>query len=854
MRKKVLSCIVAVALLLAGCASQTSVPEKTLDRTEYSPMELSGKEFVSVADNGALELLCNPATSEVAVKVKSTGKTYYTNPVQRTEDALANQANSSLMSSQLVLTYANDSNQVSEINNYDLSIANGQFSFYQLENGIKIDYLMQEVQEEGLMPQACTEEDFEENILPRFSGSDVVTIRDSYGKTVMSEITAERRSEILSLYPNADEYEVIYVLFDSVKNQKLRRLNDAFEEAGFTVEEKSAMEEKVGRADVESAQWFTASLEYRLDGDNLVVSLPAEDLRAGEGYLITDVTVLPFFGAGYAEEDGYLLVPDGSGAIVDFAENPTVKTPVTLSYYGADYSMLQTTDPEIRPAMRLPIYGIKAGDQAFLAILEEGAPIASLEVNVAGQTSQYHSLQVGFNVLGNSEMQVQGFSTTTPVRVYQETPYQGNCTIRYAFLSGEETRYSDMAAYYRDYLINSSALNQVAKANSYPFYVNMLCAIDKTMSMMGIPIDQTISLTSFDQASAILDELQAEGVDNTVMTLSGWNQGGVRGSRPSALRPDNTLGGLSALEDLLTAGEEQGADIYLDWNGSYFSEQANNLLDTFVASWHGAASISQKTSFKREYSAADSTSDNTQPWWYVYSPEYKRELASSFLSDLDRLDVCPGIALNWEGYDLNSDFNSDKQQDRVNAMENDSEILANFAERTAVMANGTNAYALPYANFIQNVPLCSSGQTLYSYDIPFYQMVVHGSIPYASISQNVNQLDLNTFLLKLLETGSSPAYFWTSSEDSILKDSSFNNWYSLNAENWMDSALEVYQEAENVLAPLADMPITDHVRLEEDVYCVTYGETVKIYINYTSSPVTAERVTIQPASYEVVSV
>lgn len=853
-RKKILSSILIVTLLLAGCGSNTPLPGKTLDRSENTPLELSGEEFVSVADNGTLELLCNPTTSEVAVKEKETGKIYYSNPENREEDTLANQVNSSLLSSQIVLTYANDTNQISETNNYDLAIKNGQFDIYQIEDGIKIDYLLQEVKEEGYMPEVCTQEDFDENILPRMtSGSDTILVRECYGKTVMNEISGERKSEILSKYPNAEDYEVIYVLFSSVQNQKWDRLNSAFEKAGFTAEEKAAMEEKVGMAEVGDTQWFTASLEYRLDGDNLVVNLPAKDLRASEGYSVTSVKVLPFFGAGFSGEDGYMLVPDGSGAVVDFADNPMLKTPMSLSFYGTDYAMTQTTDPERQAALRLPVYGIKSGDQAFMAILEDAASIATLSVSVAGQTTQFHSLQVGYNILSNSEMQVQGISQASTVRVYQNTPYQGDCVIRYAFFAGEDTDYSDMAAYYREYLQENNALNQGIEEEYYPLYANMLCGIDKTMSMAGIPVDQTVALTSFDQAAAVLEELQSNGVDDTVMMLSGWNQGGVRGNRPNALRPDGALGGMSGLENLLQTGEDLGAQIFLDWNGSYLNERSNGLLDTFVTGWNAASSISQKTAYKRVYNVADGTADTTRTWWYIYTPEYKQDLAASFLSSLDKLEASPGIALNWEGYDLNSDFNTNREKNRVENMENDSQVLASFAEQTDVMANGTNAYALPYADFIQNVPMASSGLEVYSYDVPFYQMVVHGCVPYATESRNFSSLDEQTFLLKLLETGSSPAYFWAVNDDSVLKDSSFHEWYSLNTDNWMDSALELYGEAKDVLAPLSTLQMTEHVRLDDDVYRVTYGDTTQIYINYTSSQVTAEGVTLQPLSYEVVA-
>ncbi len=853
MRRKMLSCFVVILMLLTSCAPQTAQVGKTLDRDGYSLLELEGDGFVTVAENEKLEMLCDPVTTEVAVKEKESGKIFYTNPKDRDNDTVANQYTKSIMSSQLVLTYVNDSNQISEINNFDYAVKNGQFSIYSIEDGIKIDYLLQEAKEEVFMPEVCTEEDFEENILPRFTkGSDIMLVKDSYGKTVMSEISAERKSEILAKYPDAENFDVIYVLYSSVKNQKLKRLSNAFEEAGFTLEEKAELEEKVGVAAAENQLWFTASLEYKLEEDTLVVSLPTEDLRSSEDYMITNVSVLPFFGAGNQSDEGFMFVPDGSGAVVDFADNPVLKTPVNLSFYGTDYSMLQNTDPEKQPSLRLPVYGIKSGDQAFMAILEDAASIATLKVSVAGQTSQYHSLQVGYIIRDNAEMKVPGISQASVVRVYQEQPYSSNCSIRYAFFSGEDTGYSDMANYYRDYLKQTGGLNQDVSTDKYPLYVNMLCAIDKMISTAGVPNDKTMALTTFEQAADMLETLYNNDVENTVMTLSGWNKGGVRGERPNAVRPDGSLGGKSGLQDLLNEKDSFGADVYLDWNGSYLSERSNSFFDTFVPSWHSASSIDQKQAYKREYNASEGTAITDEDWWYIYTPEYKKKLAENFLSSFESLAGSSGIALNWEGYDLNSDFNSNRAADRTTAMENDRQILESFAEKTNVMANGTNAYALAYVDFVQDVPVMSSRQEVYSYDVPFYQMVIHGNIPYAAQTRNFTSLDEQIYFLKLLETGSSPAYFLSCNEDSILKSSAFNKWYSLDSENWLDSLLELYSKAADVLRPLSSSQIVEHVRLEEDVYSVVYEDAAKIYINYSSSQVTVDGVTIPPQSYQVV--
>ena len=43
------------------------------------------------------------------------------------------------------------------------------------------------------------------------------------------------------------------------------------------------------------------------------------------------------------------------------------------------------------------------------------------------------------------------------------------------------------------------------------------------------------------------------------------------------------------------------------------------------------------------------------------------------------------------------------------------------------MVDRGNAYALPYADAIVNLPTSSSGYSLVNASIPFYQMVIHGN-------------------------------------------------------------------------------------------------------------------------------
>ena len=55
-----------------------------------------------------------------------------------------------------------------------------------------------------------------------------------------------------------------------------------------------------------------------------------------------------------------------------------------------------------------------------------------------------------------------------------------------------------------------------------------------------------------------------------------------------------------------------------------------------------------------------------------------------------------------------------------------------------MLITGGNAYALPYADQIVNVPMESSHFNIVDETVPFYQMVIHGSIDYAGSPINLH--------------------------------------------------------------------------------------------------------------------
>ena len=126
--------------------------------------------------------------------------------------------------------------------------------------------------------------------------------------------------------------------------------------------------------------------------------------------------------------------------------------------------------------------------------------------------------------------------------------------------------------------------------------------------------------------------------------------------------------------------------------------------------------------------------------------------------------------------------------------------------KNGVLADNSNAYALPYVNHIINVPLSSSKFDLFNEDIPFLQTVLHGIVPYSSTAVNASANPDDTLLIAVA-TGSLLNYDLLYEETSILKDTEFDIYYYANYSGWLDDIACVYKLFNPIFSDIAESTI-----------------------------------------------
>ena len=229
------------------------------------------------------------------------------------------------------------------------------------------------------------------------------------------------------------------------------------------------------------------AVEYSFNDDgSLTVSIPSNSITFDDvKYMVTDIEVLPYFGAGNLKNEGYLFIPDGSGAIIDYDDfwNDEFKTnlAVDLTIYGDDYTFSSPSGFH-KEQVITPVYGIVSTENAnrlsslvssqesfkngYLAIIEEGASLSSLHFRFGGPRHHYANAYSSCSPYPSDIYDLSATITVsglTSYRMVAKQKYNGSYTTRYVMLGDTElglaagdsfypASYVGMASYYRDYL------------------------------------------------------------------------------------------------------------------------------------------------------------------------------------------------------------------------------------------------------------------------------------------------------------------------------------------------------------------------------------------------------------------
>ncbi|HCA30659.1 MAG TPA: hypothetical protein DEP23_14470 [Ruminococcaceae bacterium] len=582
-------------------------------------------------------------------------------------------------------------------------------------------------------------------------------------------------------------------------------------------------------------------VEYTLEKDYLNASVMVREIQEKGDCLVTSIQLLPSFGAGNWEDEGYLLIPDGCGALVRYNSGKNVGT-YDKPVYGDELSTVEEYKERRWESVRLPVFGAVNNGNGFLGIITQGEAEASI-VGVNGhEESGYNAVSSRFTYRSLSKMILfsQNWDNRQPLYrssdIYLKSQtYQ----VRYYFLNAKNSSYTGMATRYRKYLTEEKGLR---KQNKTPaINLDLYGSVEKPTSFFGIKYMKKLSLTTYQQAEENIEKLRSAGMSSIHIRYLGWQNAGALNARlPRKASPMSILGGKTKWKALLNFAVKNEVELYPD---------TDLILHREGASKDAVKTAFGKTVYQQDYLRSVGAVKLGVEGLRLATPVAAESVADKYLRSFQKMH-CPTISLSTIGDRLYSSLSSRSFSTREDMQQSVLRILDTYkAAGLEIMLEQANAYAVPYASKIINAPSSCSGYDMFDEEIPFYQIVFHGIVPMTSAP--MLQSDSRVNFLKTVETGSELLYAGIHNHSSVLTDTRFDHLYSTTVSFWLEDAEEQYIQYHPILEKIYGMQIVAHETLRDYVTQTTFEGGIRVYVNYGDQAVTVNKMTVPPMGFAI---
>jgi hypothetical protein len=593
------------------------------------------------------------------------------------------------------------------------------------------------------------------------------------------------------------------------------------------------------------ARGFVIPVDYTIGLDYLEARVVVDEIeeRRPDTDLLFWINVLPFFGAVNNKSQGMMIIPDKSGAITIFTDDhPDYPNGYEKKVYehGDGKPLINTPlkniDIDLRPdrssSVIMPVFGIIEGDKGFIGIITEGEFDAEIKAYPSGFPNSIYIYRTSANfAYRNTYFTPVSSGATDYAYVKENIP--GDKTIRYYFKTGDEATYIGLANTYRKYLQEHNHIAgriKINEENVIPIHIRIMHAVVKE----GLISDKLVVMTTFAEAKEILQSLIDVGITEMDVTLVGWTKNGVTGIYPRRMPAEPALGGDKGLRELIDWAHSQGLRVYLEDNYVNANSSNGGFHNRYdVIRTPGGVPVINKNAKKE----------------FVLSPviAYSR-FAYNDIPEMKKRYDADGLELTQFSRQLFIDYNLQYTLQREDVAYWWSKIASKSKlELGSVNIRGGASWLIPTADRLVDVDIDDSRQIFIDHSIPFYQTVLSGLVPYSTYPSNLRN-DPRYEYLKMIEYGAVPTFELTYRDSSLLSEvRTYNQLFSSLYTTWLPSIIEEYQSACVEMGYLKTMVITEHMRIDENVFMVGYEDGSKVYVNYRDTEYVTNEGLVLPA-------
>lgn len=586
-------------------------------------------------------------------------------------------------------------------------------------------------------------------------------------------------------------------------------------------------------------------VEVTLENGSLEVYIPHQTIQeynpdlfnpSKQYYLLRNIVVFPYFGSTKGVDDGYAIIPDGSGALITLDTDPDVRSTFSLDVWGMDYGYrsfsfrersLSTKD---RKRVTLPVYAMihDVSNTGFYVESLEGTNYALLNFKSAGTINDYYYTYFSYRYRESYE-QYQSRTNEDQYRIsFQDDPNAYDAKLRYNFVSGADADYVGVAKRYQQDLLARQELPVSNRTvfEQTPFKVDFI----GTEITMGVLSDKLTDITTYQEMTDIVKLMQADGYSELSIALKNFDND-VRGYRFDVYRQ---LGGKNDFTEMLQSMQELGVDFsyYLDYVRSYSN----------FARYH-AQTLSKREIYYIELSWMYYAHNVNNPKYYVDFAEgdieelNEYEISHVALAGLDR-----AVYTGWDDAIIYGTENRAYVEDLMELYQ---------AESIQTGFYNPDSYLYPYMSAYYDAPLGSSEYAVTDASIPFIQLILGGQVDMYSEYLNFAS-DEQLTLLRLVEFGVFPAYTFTGGSAYEVKKTNASNVYISEYSVLKNRIRQYYDFLQEGLDSTINAEMIDHTYLAEGVVQVVYDNGTEIILNYNNADVMVDTTLIPAMGYVVI--
>ena len=819
-----LAALLACAPLSACGAKESPLP----DAATYDTGDDSGWETVEggevLMENDRVSFRFDAATTHFTVTDKASGRVYASAPEEG--DTVSDEALARLRSEVSLVYYNSDSSRLYMTSAAD-SVDNENFVVRRQGNALRVTYTMGSENALLLAPQVFTKAFFEDTICGSgaLSSSQVRRI-ERYYDLYTPEDPTEEYAAMREIYPALDT-QALYILKDTVDKLKRIEIDGYMQACGYTQEDYQKTLSSLG---IEAAQTdeagFVVPVEYALTADGFTARILMDKVtEQSDRFTLQQIDLLEFFGSAGQEESGYFLVPDGVGALIQF--NGEAGS-YSQRIYGEEPSKKSATKTQLTQQALLPVFGISYGQSGILAMVENAAQAASINANTL---TAANPLNNAFCSLTVREMDVTDIGTDRNIPVfnlYSKNLLRESPQVRYAFLNGDAAGYAGMAAYTRSAMLEDGRLTgQTTDSGLFLDYAGLAA---EDASFLGVPYTKKLTLSTLEAIRQDMERLASEGITGVDLRLRGYSGEGITHGVNNAFSIDRRVGDADGLRTLANA--LSGGRLYLE--ADFQLVYTDTWFDGYSLRADTAQNLSRGLTALKQYDPVDRAFLNDRFTRYLVSPLLYGGLSASFRQSLDAALPDPSVGLSYASAAslVPGDYSRKRNIDRTGAAAYITDALRDAAKQRPLLSENGNAFTLAYLSRLAGMPLSSSGFDVLSETVPFYPMVVHGSLPYTGGPLNL-AADADTAFLRSVEYGAGLSFSLITGSDRMLSGTAYaTGFYSMNSAEQLDEVIRRYRELDDVYQATKQAAFIAHERLSDEVTLSGFSNGVQVLVNY----------------------